>query len=323
MFVLFEKIKNLLIPYYFINGGFLIFQTIIRRYGFEIGEIFSLKTWILSPWIHIQPSTFSIPTWYLPALFIAEIYFIIIRKIVKKTLKEDLRKEISLLLLFLIGGIAIVYILKNIEYNEVIIVFARSALMLFFMESGVIYKKYIEKLDKLSNRNYFILIGIIQAIIIILSGNDALAPGLYGIVDFWGNGIGYFITGITGIAFWLRIAKIVKEHFEVNKFVLLISKSTRSIMSFHLFGFFILNCILNKLYNWNLLQNLNIDFEPANFKSHIYYTCTSEPRLILIYFLFGMGISLIMHDFWLKIEMINNNVNFITFFNKEKLRGRK
>lgn len=84
MFVLFEKIKNLLIPYYFINGGFLIFQTIIRRYGFEIGEIFSLKTWILSPWIHIQPSTFSIPTWYLPALFIAEIYFIIIRKIVKK-----------------------------------------------------------------------------------------------------------------------------------------------------------------------------------------------------------------------------------------------
>ena len=80
---------------------------------------------------------------------------------------------------------------------------------------------------------------------------------------------------------------------------------------------------MNKLYNWNLLQNLNIDFEPANFKSHIYYTCTSEPRLILIYFLFGMGISLIMHDFWLKIEMINNNVNFITFFNKEKLRGRK
>ena len=99
-----KKLKTLLVPYFFINGIFLLFQTILRNYGFEIGRIFSLKTWLIFPWTTLQPLTFSIPTWYLIALFIAEIYFVVIRKIYKKIIKSDFIKELLLLWTFFIGG---------------------------------------------------------------------------------------------------------------------------------------------------------------------------------------------------------------------------
>lgn len=288
-----KKTKTLLIPYFSINGFFLVFQTILRKYGFEIGRTFSLKKWLVFPWITLQPLTFSIPTWYLIALFIAEIYFVLIRKIYKKIIKSDFIKEMFLLGTFFFLGMVIVYIIKRCDHsNEVIRVYSRSFLMLFFIELGVIYKKYIEKKDCLDNYIYFGIVFFIQACVIAISNNSSLGPGLYGIEGFEKCGLYYYITGVTGIALWLRITKIIATHFEENKILIYIGKNTKSIMAFYLLGFWLFNLILEWLYKYHHLKNFIEKFDPVSFHSQIYYTYTEEPRLIVFYVIFGVGISL-------------------------------
>ena len=78
---LWKKIKALIIPYYVINGCFLIFQSFLHSRGIWLGNGFSLKEWLLQPWIRPEPYTLAHPTWFLIALFLSQIYFLLIRKL--------------------------------------------------------------------------------------------------------------------------------------------------------------------------------------------------------------------------------------------------
>lgn len=76
-----------------------------------------------------------------------------------------------------------------------------------------------------------------------------------------------FLTSITAILFYLRIAKILTPVLGNNKLIKYVSKNTYTIMENHQFVFFIFNYLSYKFLPDSLLTNFNIE----EFKNDSYY----------------------------------------------------
>lgn len=135
-----------------------------------------------------------------------------------------------------------------------------------------------------------------------------MTPGLYGLEGFEKCGIYYYLTGITGILLWMEISEIIDSSKFTFPLLIKIGKNTKYIMIFHLFGFFILNCIFYFCYSMNMFNSFLSNFDVNSFFSNIYYSCTYEPRLIIVYLFFGISIPLLYSSAKEKIcEILSKN----------------
>ena len=287
-----KKVKNLLVPYFVINGIFLLIGNVLSGWGVTFLQTFTWKRWLLDPWTRPYLITFSVPTWYLISLFIAEIYFVLLRSIFRQFLKKELAREIVLLVLTLALGVAAAYIHKTASPSNAAVVYLRSAAMLFFLQVGYFYRHHLEDIDTLGNVPYFLILFGIQFLIILLSGNNILSPGLYALLDFGYTGYNFFLAGLTGTFLWLRIARLLSFIPGKSRFLIFIGKNTKYLMSFHVFGAFLLNYIFSLMYRARIGMTCLHDFSMQRFLSYLYYACISNPRMILLYFFAGLFFSL-------------------------------
>lgn len=290
---LLKKIRTLIIPFYIINGIFLLSGTFFSGIGITYLHPFKLQEWLVYPWTKLYIITFSVPTWYMIALFVAEIYFVFIRQGMKLVIRNEKAREIAILAVTLGLGILAISLERNIHVPETLRVYLRSVVMLFFIQTGVMYRKYLEKADRLPSIPYIFLILLIQFLIIVLSDNGSLSPGLYGLLDFGPAGYDYFLAGITGVALWLRISRILAAGTGGSRFITFVGNNTKYIMAFHVFGFFLLNSIFCALKNNGAGLTFLKDFSIRIFRSYLYYVYRENPRLLLLYYLAGMGFSLL------------------------------
>ena len=130
---LWKKVKNLLIPYYVINGAFLVLSTIFIKTGVFFGTApFSLYEWLVTPWVRVEPWTFSHPTWFLLALFLSEIFFMLIRRLLGLFIKKTLAKEIVMTVLTIILAVAAANLVDHYQLaGGVEAVYLRSIYTLF------------------------------------------------------------------------------------------------------------------------------------------------------------------------------------------------
>lgn len=291
-----KKIRTMIIPFYLVNGGFYLFQSFLRVFGFSIGDTFSMKTWLLNPWKYTQPLSFAIPSWYLIAIFLTELVYILLRKFLSYILgkEERLKESLLLLLSFIFGIISVIYVQrKNPEQLQV--VYLRSVIMIFFFEYGYIYKKYLEERARcIPDILYFTVVFIAQGIMLVLL-HGKLDSGLWGVKNgFDWHGITFYIEGIIGVAFWLRLSEWIAMIPKQFKLLVFIGKNTKWIMSFHLFGFFIMNTIIYLMLRTNNGMNLlRAIFDTGKYKSQIYY-CISNKQLGIIYLFSGVGVTYLL-----------------------------
>ena len=167
--------------------------------------------------------------------------------------------------------------------------------MIFFFECGYIYKKYLEERARgISDILYFTVIFIAQGIMLVLL-HGKLDAGLWGVRDgFHWHGLTFYIEGIIGVAFWLRISEWIAMIPKQFKLLAFIGKNTKWIMSFHLFGFFATNTIIYlMLRNNNGLNLLRAIFDTGKYKSQIYY-CVSNKQFRIIYLFSGIGVTYLL-----------------------------
>lgn len=321
-----RKAKNLLLPYYVVTALFLLFNMQLISWGFTWPQRFTWETWLLKPWTSLYVLTFAVPAWYLIALFLAEMYFLFLRLTIRRLLitllgkttksrannrsnnrsdnrhsddvktgqKNDLLVEVIMLLFTLALGVLALVIHDQPGVSETARVYLRSVLMLFFMQTGLLYRRHFEKRDNLGNVPYFLIIIIVQFLILLLSEGSLLSPGLYGLVGFEPYGYDYFLGGITGIALFLRISRILASTAKRSRLILFISENTKYIMEFHVFGFFLLNALFSVLSKTELFSPFLSVFRNARWHSYLYYTLFDNPRMIPFYLIAGIGISLII-----------------------------
>ncbi len=288
-----KKIVKLLIPYYLFSGLSLLFNTWLHTRGFTFGDSFSLTDWLAGPWTSLYYVSFSTPAWYLPALFLAEVYFLPLRAVFRRLFKRSLLRETLLLAVTLAAGVAAVYCKETAAPSGTAVVYLRSVVMLFFMQVGALYRRHLEKHDTLKSGWYFLIVFAAQLLLIVLSGNGRLSPGLYELKDMGKTGCVYFIGGLTGVMLWLRVSAIAASLPRQSGLLAFIGKNTKYIMGLHVFSWFLFNTLLSQLYAYDRRMVLVSGFSTRWYHSFLYYCHTESPRMILLYYLAGMGLPLL------------------------------
>ena len=287
-----KKAVRLLIPYYILSGLSLLAVSWLRLKGQTPWDAFSLANWLAAPWTRVCLISFSTPAWYLPALFLAEVFLLLLREAFRPLICRGLPREIVLLAVTLIAGVAAVFFKETAAPSETAVVYLRSVTMLFFMQAGALYRRHLEKRDTLKSCWYFLIVFVVQFLLIVLSGNSALSPELFALVNFGKTGVVYFIGGLTGVMLWLRVSALVASMPRRSRLLTFMGENTLYVMGLHAFSWFLLNSLLHLLHTRYPRLALLSGFSSTHYQT-LYYCCTKNPRMILLYCAVGIALPLL------------------------------
>ena len=128
----------MLIPYFIWNLIYGIIVNILKKLDIiSYGEKIDLYSYFIRPWTTGHQYILNIASWFLLALFLVNIVYIIIRKL---AMKLKLWNDKVATIVFLIISIVSVYISQKNKV-ELYIPILRTMYFMFFYHFGYIYKK--------------------------------------------------------------------------------------------------------------------------------------------------------------------------------------
>lgn len=187
-----------------------------------------------------------------------------------------IKNEYVIMALYLIVGLAAVFLAKRGSVYDYYKLPARIMLLAPCFQFGHLYKEKLESKDTLPSPLYFGIILLLQLVITLTTyGQTAFSA-------VWVTGFAHsiflpYITTFTGIAFWLRIAKELTPVLKENHFVQYLGTHTFSVMMHHLLGFFLLNCAFLGLMKIAVATTSSVlnewfgGFDMTLFTNDIYY----------------------------------------------------
>lgn len=259
-----RKVLHLLIPYFIWNVVYGILATLLHGVGMQIGENISLYNLFIAPFLSGHQFMYQAASWFVPALFLVELCNIFGRKILSFV---KIRNEYVIMVLYLIIGLAAVYLAKRGSVYDYYKLPARIMLMAPCFQMGRLYKEKLKSHDTLPSHLYFPILLVIQLVIAYVNYGQ-LAYSAVWVTGFAHSILLPYLTTITGIAFWLRIAKELTPLLSKNRFVIYLGTHTFSVMMHHLMGFFLLNCVFAALSG---VSERFADFDHMRFTTDIYY----------------------------------------------------
>lgn len=301
---LWKQMKRLLIPFFVWNLIYgLISQVAFQTMGIEWCHANEFLYRVL-----VLPFTygncffeFNAPSWFILMLFEVKILNWFLHSVFRRTNCPEM-------------GISIVYLLfaflavtgaRNLERTWEVIAFTRAFYMLFWFEIGTLYKCVLEKFDTMKNSLYFSIVLMAQFVLIILCGQRGMIAPVYN--SEFTNCAGLTImSAATGIAFFLRLAKILTASVGRSKLVHYISTHTFSIMMHQITAFAILNILF-----YFITQALNINsFDLAAFQTNQWYRFypMGLSTFNVLYLLAGFVFPLSGCWLW---ETANRKINFL------------
>lgn len=280
-----KKIKKLLIPCLLYNLFYGMINTLLYKIGFSIGEKFNLFDWLLSPFMFGSNFKFNSPDWFIAQLFIVEVINVLIRKLLCDRAKRN-GQIISFLFIFL--GVLVTCFGWNGELSALVKILFRTIFCLSWYAIGILYKKY-EVYDKLNNYVYFVAVFSMQLMLLVYNkGNvSGSVVGFSFGIEPWQ----VYMTALLGIAFWLRLCKIIASGMKDNRVISYIGRHTFSIVENQYLGIFILNTIL--LFINRKVEN-GIGFvEEYYFTRHNYiFIYRDIMNFPILYLVFGITVPL-------------------------------
>lgn len=214
------KCRRLLLPAFAWNMFYGLAAWALRHKGFQIGLPLSFYTVFTRLFTYGNSFRYNLAIWFVPALFLVEMTYISLRKILRVT---DRNRETAFALLCLAGGLLAIAF-SHTDYN----------------------------------------VNLCQNL-----------P--------WSA----YITAMTGIAFWLRISRILAPILKNCRMILYLGQNTWSVMMHHIFFIFIMKAGVMHLERWFS------PFDAESYKTYIWYMPLPFPQFKLIYAAGGIGGSLL------------------------------
>lgn len=285
---LWKKCRTLLIPYFLWNVFYGIFAQILHGAGFSMGEKLSFKTLFLSPFLDGHQFMYHFPAWFVPALFLIEVINVFMRKVLGLL---HLKKEWFIFAICLILGVLTVWLAIGGHVWGYYKLPGRLLFMLPGFQMGRIYREKLEKQDTLPDGIYFLIVTGVQILISVFCGGLAFSAVWVG--SFANGPLVPYLTVITGIAFWLRIARLLTEVPYVSDKLVYIGRNTYSVMMHHIVIFWLLNGIF---YLCSRFTPLCSEFDVDMFFhdiGYVYLAGATEAGK-WIYLLAGIGIPVLL-----------------------------
>lgn len=237
-----KKTMRLLVPFLAWNLFYGIFGHLLFLFTkVEWGTRSFVEGFIVRP---LAPGncffTFNDPSWFLLTLFEVGLlnYFLHI------LLKRCRVGQTGIFMIYLLLACAAVTLARNGLRTPVEIVITRMLYMLFWYGCGSYYKQKLEYYDTLSNCTYFLTVICLQLILVALFHENGIIAGVWN-SEFTNNAFWTILAAANGIAFWLRISKILEPALKESRLIRYLADRTFSIMMHHFLAFF---CVLAAAY---------------------------------------------------------------------------
>ena len=280
-----NKIKKFLIPYFIWNLIYGIIITVLHFLGIKFGMNLDLDSLFLKPIYSGHQFVLNLSSWFIIPFFMLEVIGAMFIKYIKK---HKNMPYIFFIICMIFGFIGIELAMNGFNTGWWLTL-TRLFYFFPFFGLGILYREKLESKEKLNNYIYFTILFVLTLCITYINGGiKSYTPSW---CDDFDNIFMPFVLGFIGIAFWLRVSKILVPILKNSKLVNLISKNTFSIMMHHLAGFFVLNCIWALLaYNLDFITGFNF----SEFKSTIWYFYLPKElnNFKVIYVVFGISFSM-------------------------------
>lgn len=291
------KIKRLVVPLYAWNAFYGILVQLLKFKGFTIGGELNLYNLIVAPWTDGHQFMYNLGGWYIAPLFMIYIINLLLKKLFGKYINNYIFE-----IIYIICGMLGVYAAICGYNTGIFLIFSRIAYFIPFYGLGMLYRSNIEGKFKIKNIYYFGVIFIIQLMVITIYG------GVKSCTPSWCTGFGDvispFLTGVLGIAFWLRIAKILSPILPKCKNICVIADNAYTIMINQFLGFMIVTtgwAIIYKISHGVILT----DFSWEAYKTNLWYRYV--PQNLIQWHILYVVVGIIIPIFMKKIlEMIKN-----------------
>lgn len=294
-----KKVKRLLLPYFVWNLVYGVIAWGLRAFGgFSMGDPISFKSLFLDPFLHGYQFIYNFAAWFVPVLFLIEMMNLCMRIVLKK-LRLD--HEWLILLGTLLVGIAVVQLSIG---GHVWGLYKTPGRILFLypcFQMGQFYKKKLEAKDTLGNLPYFAVVIGVQTTLSLFS--NGLAYSSVWCTGFANGPVIPYVTVVSGVAFWLRVAKILTSALgggekavaqnPADGFFMYLGRNTYAVMMHHIMAFMLVKMVLAVIAahtGWLA------DFDFAEFYGNIdyYYLVKGSETFKMVYLAAGVAVPLLL-----------------------------
>lgn len=305
-----KKAKRLLLPYLIWNVVYGLLAAALRAFGgFAMGEAISLKTLFVMPFLNGYQFILNYAAWFVPVLFIVEVMNLCMRLLLRRL---HVNSECLILASALAVGMLVVQF--AIE-GRVWGLYKTPGRILFLypcFQMGQFYKKKLEQRDTLSNVPYFAIVLGVQVLLHLCC--NGLAYSSVWVTGFANGPVIPYVTAVSGIAFWLRVSKILAPLRESRRsdasaaqadakrqsasesaggFLLYLGRNTYAVMMHHVMAFMLVKMILaGTAAHTGYLA----DFDFVRFYTDIdyYYLVKGSEAFQMVYLAAGVGLPLLL-----------------------------
>lgn len=305
-----KKAKRLLLPYFIWNVAYGILAAVMRNFGgFAMGEAVSLKTLFVTPFLNGYQFILNYAAWFVPVLFIVEVMNLCMRLLLG-------RLRINSEWLILVGTLAVGMLVVQFAIEGRVWGMYKTPGRILFLypcfQMGQFYKKKLEAGDTLGNVPYFAVVLGVQVLLQLCC--NGLAYSSVWVTGFANGPVIPYVTVVSGIAFWLRVSKILEPLCESRQsdvstaqadakrqsapepaggFLLYLGRNTYAVMMHHVMAYMLVKMILavTAAHTGYLA-----DFDFVRFYADIdyYYLVKGSEAFQMVYLAAGVGLPLLM-----------------------------
>lgn len=284
-----KKAKRLLLPYFIWNVIYGVIAWALRAFGgFRLGNAISLKSLFLDPFLNGYQFLYNFAAWFVPVLFLIEMMNLCMRLVLQKFRLDN---EWLILMGSLLVGMAVVQLAVG---GHVWGLYKTPGRILFLypcFQMGQFYKKKLESRDTLGNLPYFAIVIGVQVVLSLCC--NGLAYSSVWCTGFANGPVIPYVTVASGVAFWLRAAKVLTPVLGESRAVLYLGKNTYAVMMHHIMAFMLVKMILAGIAAHT---GYLADFDFAEFYGNIdyYYLVKGSEAFKMVYLAVGVALPLFL-----------------------------
>lgn len=309
-----KKAKRLLLPYLIWNVAYGLLAAALRTFGgFAMGEAVSFKTLFVTPFLNGYQFILNYAAWFVPVLFMVEVMNLCMRLLLGR-LHIDNEWLILLGTLF-VGMLVVQFAIEGRVWG----LYKTPGRILFLypcFQMGQFYKKKLESRDTLGNVPYFAV--VLGAQVLLHLCCNGLAYSSVWCTGFANGPVIPYVTVVSGVAFWLRVSKILaplcgggQDGTSVEKsdagrqndktaarnpaggFLLHLGRNTYAVMLHHVMAFMLVKMVLAVIAAHTGYLS---DFDFARFYADIdyYYLVKGSEAFQMVYLAAGVGLPLLV-----------------------------
>lgn len=282
------KARSLLLPYFIWNLIYGLLVVLMRAAGFYIGNGPSLWTLFAEPFLSGHQFLYNAPAWFVPALFLTEAVNVMLRRLLGPV---HVKNEWVLMGLYLCLGFAVAWLSAHGYVYDWYRIPGRIMYMLPCYQMGQLYRRRLERHDRLPDWLYFGILFVTQ--LLLTSFCNGLAVSAAWVNGFLNGPVVPYVTAATGIAFWLRISRLLTPVLSESGFWNYFGSNTFAVMMHQIMAFFAVKSVFalgNSAAGWFA------DFDWNAYLTDVYYVYLPAglPQYRMLYVIAGICLPLLL-----------------------------